>query len=209
MAEAPRGFEVVFKKAFGSQELTSIPVEAGDSQNVDVEVKLPQGVPAGKYQVLVTAAAAGATATQELLLDVVGQPELNVGGPDGRLSAEIEAGGEGQITVLVFNEGSAEARNVEFSASTPAGWEVAFEPERIDLLPAGERTEVTARITPAERALAGDYVVTVRARGEGASDSGEFRVTLLTSTVWGIVGVLIVAAAVVVLGLAVARYGRR
>lgn len=44
---------------------------------------------------------------------------------------------------------------------------------------------------------------------EGASDSAEFRVTVLTSTLWGLVGVALIAIAVVGVGMAVMRFGRR
>ncbi len=64
-------------------------------------------------------------------------------------------------------------------------------------------------MTPSDKAIAGDYVVSVRANGDGASDSASFRVTVLTSTMWGIAGLGIIGAAVVVLAFAVTRYGRR
>jgi uncharacterized membrane protein len=65
-------------------------------------------------------------------------------------------------------------------------------------------------IKPAEKAVAGDYEITVRARPEaGSSESTDFRITVRTSTVWGIVGVAIIAVAVFIVGLAVTRFGRR
>jgi uncharacterized membrane protein len=44
---------------------------------------------------------------------------------------------------------------------------------------------------------------------EGASESTEFRVTVLTSTLWGLVGVALIAVAVFGVGMAVMRFGRR
>jgi uncharacterized membrane protein len=53
-------------------------------------------------------------------------------------------------------------------------------------------------------------MVTVSARPEdGNSESADFRITVLTSTLWGVAGVALIAVAVVVVGLAVARFGRR
>ena len=53
-------------------------------------------------------------------------------------------------------------------------------------------------------------MVTLRAQSENApSESAEFRVTVLTSTMWGMVGIGLIAVAVVVVGLAVMRFGRR
>ena len=98
---------------------------------------------------------------------------------------------------------------MKFSSSQPNDWKVTFQPESIDALPPNQRQEVTAMLTPSSKAIAGDYMVTLRANGDGASESSEFRVTVETSTIWGIVGLVVIAASVVVLSLAVMRFGRR
>ena len=86
---------------------------------------------------------------------------------------------------------------------------VEFDPKEIDAVDPQQTQKINVRITPSQQAIAGDYMVTVRASGSGASESRDFRVTVTTSTLWGIVGIGVVAAAVVVLGAAVTRYGRR
>ena len=63
---------------------------------------------------------------------------------------------------------------------------------------------------PAARAIAGDYQTTIRANSTGGqSESANFRITVLTSTVWGAVGIGVIAAALLVVVFAVARFGRR
>ncbi len=112
--------------------------------------------------------------------------------------------------MIVRNTGTAPARAIEMSASEPAGWTVAFDPQLIGEIPAGEQVEVTAQIRPGDKALNGDYIVTVRAKPEGSTTkSAEFRITVLTSTLWGVVGVALIAVAVGVVALAVLRFGRR
>ncbi len=64
-------------------------------------------------------------------------------------------------------------------------------------------------MTPADKAITGDYMVTVRAEGAGISDSSEFRVTVKTSTAWGIAGLGIIGASLLAFGASVARFGRR
>jgi uncharacterized membrane protein len=87
---------------------------------------------------------------------------------------------------------------------------VEFDPERIDEIPTGQQVEVTMKVRPSEQAIAGDYMITVRARPEdGATESAEFRITVKTSTMWGLVGVALIAVAVFVVALAVMRFGRR
>ena len=48
-----------------------------------------------------------------------------------------------------------------------------------------------------------------RANAKGESSNADFRITVTTSTLWGIVGVGIIAVALLVLLGAVARFGRR
>jgi uncharacterized membrane protein len=209
LAQAPAGFEVTFKQRYGSQELTSLPVAAGKTENITVSVSPAENTPAGQYPVLIRAASESATGDAQLLMDVTGRPTLSLSGPEGRLSGEAVAGEQRSFTFTLANTGTAAARSVSMSASPPSGWTVTFEPDEIDELQPGQRVEVSVGITPSDKAIAGDYVVPVRANGDGVSDNASFRVTVTTSTVWGIVGLGVIAAAVVVLAVAVTRYGRR
>jgi uncharacterized membrane protein len=57
--------------------------------------------------------------------------------------------------------------------------------------------------------LAGDYIATVRAASRGETNSAQFRVSVTTSTMWGVAGVGIIGAALLIMVGAVARFGRR
>ncbi|HDN79873.1 MAG TPA: hypothetical protein ENG33_05350 [Chloroflexi bacterium] len=208
VAEAPKGFLVKFKSI--GKEVTSLPLKANSSEHIDVEVELFTEVPAGTYPITVRAEGGEAQASLTLTAEVTGRPRLSVTAPDGRLSGQAYAGRESSLKVIVQNNGTAPALNVELSASEPSGWSVEFEPSKITEIPPGKQVEVTAKIRPAEKAVAGDYIVTIRAKPEGgASESADFRITVLTSTLWGVVGVGIIAVAVGVVALAVIRFGRR
>jgi len=209
VSEAPPGFQVTFKERYGSQELTSLPLKAGEKKDLSVSVKAPENAQAGQYPVRVGAAGGNASAETQLVLDITGQPQLSLAGPGGRLSGDATAGEQRSFNFTVEKRGTAPARAVKFSASPPSGWKVEFSPEEIAELPAGETAEVAVNMTPSDQAIAGDYVVSVRANGDGASDNASFRVTVRTSTIWGVTGLGVIAAAVVVLGFAVTRYGRR
>ena len=77
------------------------------------------------------------------------------------------------------------------------------------MLEAGATQELTAYVTPSEEALSGDYALTLTASNSETSDSTEFRVTVKTETLWGVVGVLLILAAVAGLGYVFRKYGRR
>ena len=208
-ADAPPGFRISFTEAFGARELTSLPVPAGGNKEIDVGVEVPRDTASGTYAITARGQAEGVQAVQQMSLEIAGRPTLSVTGPDGRVSGGAVAGEETPIEVVIKNTGNAPALNVAVSSSPPTGWTIAFNPTRLPDLPAGGEAKVSALVTPSPRASAGDYMVNVSANGESVLSSQDFRVSVRTSTRWGIIGMAIIAAAVVILGLAVVRYGRR
>jgi uncharacterized membrane protein len=208
VAETPGGVQVDFK--LSGQDVTNIPLAANESKGLSIEVKTFPDMPAGTYPINVLAQSGEVQAQATLTAEVTGQAELTVTAPDGRLSGQAYVGKMTPLKIIVQNTGSAPARNIALSANQPSGWQVEFEPKQITEVPAGKQIEVTANIQPADQAIAGDYVITVHARPEDSSTkSADFRITVLTSTLWGVVGVGLIAVAVVVVGLAVSRFGRR
>ncbi len=208
-ADVPRNFEASFTEAYGSQELSSIPIEAGQSKDIKLHVRPPSTVDAGHYPIGVTVSAEDTSAKTELAMDLVGQPRLQVSGREGLVSARAEAGVQSSIPVVVVNDGSAPAEHVELAASAPTGWKVEFEPKVIERIEPGKTSEVQALVTPTAKSLAGDYMTNVRATSRGESASTQFRVTVQTSTMWGMAGAGIIGAALLIMVGAVARFGRR
>lgn len=209
-AEAPEGFEVVFKQSTGTQEFTSLSVEAGRTQNINIEVRPPRDLVAGQYPVVVTAQAEQASAQLVLTAEVTGRPELSLTTEDGRLSGRVYSGKSTSLRILLRNTGTAEAQNVRLESTPPSRWNVTFSPDVIASLMPQQQVEVTVSIRPADQAVAGDYMLALRAVPEnGSRASADFRITLLTSTAWGVVGLVLIAAALGVVALAVARFGRR
>jgi uncharacterized membrane protein len=207
-ANTPPGFQAAFK--LSGKDVTNVPLAANENKSISVEVQAFGEVPAGDYPVTVVAQGGDVQAETTVTAEVTGQSQLNVTGPDGRLSGEAFAGDTTPLKLVVQNTGSAPAHNIELSATSPNGWQVDFEPKQLAELPAGEQVEVTAHVQPSEQAVAGDYVITMRAQPEeGAAKSTEYRVTVLTSTMWGVAGLGLIAVAVVMVGLAVMRFGRR
>jgi len=208
-AEAPNNFETSFTEAYGTQELSAIPIEAGQSKDIKLKVRPPSSIDAGHFPVTVTVKAEDASARADLALDVVGQPQLQVAGRDGLLSARAVAAKQSSVPIVVTNTGTAPAENVTLNASAPTGWKIAFEPKAIERLVPGKEAEVQALITPSEKSLAGDYMVSVKANSRGESASSQFRITVATSTVWGMAGAGVIGVALLLMLGAVARFGRR
>jgi uncharacterized membrane protein len=208
--DATINFQVTFTEAYGTQQLTSIPIEAGKSKDIEAAVALPRDTPAGEYKLALHAKSEAASADLDLTITLIGQARLALAGEGGRLSGEAYAGQDSQLTVVAKNDGSERARDIEFSATAPEGWKTSFDPKELPELDAGKSQSIKVTLTPASRAIAGDYQTTIRASSAGGlSESANFRITVLTSTVWGAVGIGVIAIALLVVVFAVARFGRR
>jgi uncharacterized membrane protein len=208
-AQAPQNFETNFTEQYGSQELSSIPVDAGSAKSVKLKVRPPSNVAAKRYPITAKASAEDASAEATLAIEISGQPRLQLAGRNDVLSGRAEAGKEASMPLIVANTGTAPADEIEVTASAPSGWKITFEPKKIDRIAPGETKEVQALVTPPEKAIAGDYAPTFNVASRGETASQQFRITVATSTIWGIVGAGIIAIALLIMVGAVARFGRR
>jgi len=130
---------------------------------------------------------------------------------EGRLNTKATAGEDNPIPVIIENRGTATLKKITFSTEKPAGWSIAFNPETIDTLTPGAKQEVEVNIKPSRKTIAGDYAVTLKIDEESmlAYDRLDLRVTVLTPTLWGWVGVGIVVAIIAGLAIIFMRLGRR
>jgi uncharacterized membrane protein len=209
-AQAPQNFEATFTEQYGSQELNSVPVDAGQSKTVKLKVRPPSTANASRYPISIKATAEDATAETTVAAEITGQPRLTLTGRDGMLSGDGVAGKEVSYPLTVTNTGSAPAEEVELTSSPPgAGWKIDFDPKTVDRIAQNQNKEVQVRVTPPEKAIAGDYAPTFTASSRGETASTQFRVRVGTSTQWGLIGIGIVALALLIMLAAVARFGRR
>jgi uncharacterized membrane protein len=207
--QAPKNFDASFTEEYGTQEVNAVPIDAGQSKNVKLKVTPPNTAAAGNYKVAARVSAEDTSATAELGLNITGQPKLSISGREGLVSTRASAGKQTPVPIVITNTGTAPADDVDLSGSAPSGWKVDFNPKSVDRIAPNASKEVQALITPTDKAIAGDYVTTISASARGESASTDFRVTVTTSTMWGIAGVGIIGIALLVMVGAVARFGRR
>jgi len=163
----------------------------------------------GDYTAMFEAVSGDVRETIELTARVSAKYGFAMRTPTLRLNADVTAGDDNHLTVLLVNSGSAPVENVSLTSSKPEGWRITYEPDKIDSVAPGTTEEVDVIITPPKRTIAGDWPITLQARSEQASDSLQLRATVLTSTIWGVVGILIVVMVVAGVGLLFWRLGRR
>lgn len=207
-ADQPTNMQVRFESA--GQTVTELQLAANESKNLTVVAEPLITLEAGRYDFRIYARSGDVEAAMDLAADVVGEGRLSITTPDGRLSGQATAGQNNPLKIILKNTGTAPLQGIELSSIEPTGWSVTFEPKEIVEIPAGQQVEVTATIKPAEKAVAGDYLLTIKARPvESKEQSAEFRITVVTSTLWGVAGIALIAVAVAAVGMAVSRFGRR
>ena len=120
------------------------------------------------------------------------------------------AGEDNFFSLAIGNLGTGAIDDIKFSTTKPDGWTVEFTPEKIDRLEAIDEQTVDVNIIPAAKAIAGDYMISLRASGEQTSaDEIDIRVTVESPTIWGWVGVIIILIVVIVLVVIFMRFSRR
>lgn len=207
-ARGPQGWLIEARPRTQEQAAT-VTVEAGATSSIVVEVDPPDDAVADVYPILVRAVGGGRTAETELRVEITGNFAITFTTPDERLNAEVTTGGTTDVPVVIRNDGTAPLVGITLTATPPSGWDVSFRPESIDQLAPGQTLQAVATIRPSEDAVAGDYVVTMRAEVAETRDEIELRTTVKTSSLWGVVGILLIVGALGGLGLVFRRYGRR
>lgn len=208
-AQAPAGWQVSFQPSGESTQVASIEVAAASSEGLTVSATPPENVEAGDYTIPISATSASDTLETELTVTITGTYALELSTPSGLLSFDAHANRESDVTLSITNNSNVDLQNITLTSSAPTDWTVTFDESSIEVLEAGATQEITAHVTPGDSAMTGDYVTTITASCSETSDTAEFRVSVKTDTIWGIVAIVIILALVAGVGAVFKKYGRR
>lgn len=206
-SSAGKGWQVTFKS--GSDTITSVKLEPNESKDITVDVKPPEDVEAGTYKIPIKAQTSDTSAELNLEAVITGTYKMELTTPTGNLSTDITAGREKVVDLVIKNTGSAPLTDISITAEAPPNWETEFDQSTIAQLNPGDSKTIKARIKASDEAIAGDYVVNFTAKTPETSSEAVFRVSVKTSTLWGIVAVLIILGVAGGLYYLVKKYGRR
>ncbi len=218
-ATAPNGFTYQISRTYGGG--ANIDVVQLDPTKAYPETIKVTVVPyswlaltPGEYKITVEAASGKITGSIELKAVVTAVYKFNLEPPQGLLNTQVTAGKDNYLSCKVTNTGTVALDKINFSESVrggPSGWSVTFDPKTIDSLPVDGEREVQVNIKPPEKTIAGDYQINIKATTESnnASNNFDLRVTVLTPTIWGWVGIAIVVIVIIGLVAMFWRLGRR
>ncbi|MGA2368693.1 MAG: NEW3 domain-containing protein [Dehalococcoidia bacterium] len=218
-ATVPDGFTYSIYPGYGeSQEIAAIRLDGtkgyGDTVKLNVNPFTTKAPPVGEYPIVFKASSGDVSASIDLKGIVTANYDMKMATPDGRLNTEATSGQDNNMTIQLTNTGSGDLENVNITCAAsdhPSGWIVTCKPDKLDLFKSGDTKEIQATIRPSDKAISGDYMVTVQAQPDSkyAFANLQIRVTVLTPTIWGWVGVGIVILVVLALAVIFMRFGRR
>ena len=209
---APSGWVVTFLPNQYSTTVIS-GIEMGPysvNPGLVAEVYVPSDAKPGIYNLTLTVTAAGHSVSIPLTATVTGTSSFSLSTPGGLLSLSAQAGRTATATVVVTNTGTEPIASITLIAVQPSSdWVVRLSPSTIQSLQPGENATVTMYVTPPPNAIPGVYSLTVNAYSTQApSQSLNFLVTVTKQTYWGIVGVIVIVAAIAALIAVFWRFGR-
>ena len=130
-----------------------MPVKAGATEDVTLEVKPNASVVAGTYPVSVAVLSGEDTAKARVALEITGSPNLSLQGPQQRLSGDAVAGETKTFPFTVTSTGSADATEIKMVSSPPRNWKVTFDPETLRPWPPAASRPSMSRSPRAKRRL--------------------------------------------------------
>jgi len=209
----PKDWVTAIQPQYDGKEISAIRLKSFQSYPEKVKViaaPFPWALPEpGEYVMTLEASSGDIRETIELKVIVTAKYEVDFYTETGRLNTEATAGEENHVAIKLRNSGSADIESITFTSTKPEGWVITFNPEKVDVLEPELAQDVDVVIKPPSKAIAGDYSITLRADSEEISDKLELRVTVLTPTIWGWVGIAIVLVVIAGLAILFRQLGRR
>ncbi len=213
---APQGWEVYMTPQFEKEKhISAIDIKPGTVAFGD-KTRLVARAPfwplpePGDYKIILDVVSGDLKGSVELKAVITAVYNLILLPSGERYDTKAKAGRDNYFSLEVGNLGTAPIDKVNFSSDKPAGWSIELTPDQVDSVEALGSQTVEINIKPPPETIAGDYMVSLRASGaQATSQKMDIRVTVETPTVWGWVGVGIIA--IVVMGLVVIfmRFSRR
>lgn len=216
ITEAPPGWEVYFTPQFEKEKrVSAIALKPGSVAFSD-KTRMVARAPfwplpePGDYTITLEVVSGDLKDTIDITAVITASYNLLLAPAGDRYDTKAKAGRDNYFSIQVGNLGTAPIDKVTFSPDSPEGWSVKFSPEQVDTLEPFGTQVVEMNIKPPPETIAGDYLISVRASGvQKTSEKINIRVTVETPTIWGWIGVIIIA--VVIMGLVVIfmRFSRR
>jgi len=163
----------------------------------------------GEYPITVSVTSGEVTGSIELTAVVTATYIMALAPTEERYDTPATAGRDNYFSVELQNNGSAAIDDIAFSSQKPTGWTIEFSPDKVDSLAAFDSQIIEINMKPPAKTIAGDYQISLTAKGKQISGDMNIRVSVETPTIWGWVGVAIIVVVIAGLIYVFMRFSRR
>jgi len=189
----------------------ALPYQTAPVTKIDISVSPPYWLlpEPGEYHITVGATSGEVSGTIDLTAVVTSTYIMALAPAEERYNTTATAGRDNYFSINVQNNGSASIDDIVFSSNKPGGWTIEFSPKEIGSVAAQDSQTVEVNIKPPAKTIAGDYQISLTAKGKQISDDMDIRVSVETPTIWGWVGVAIIVVVIAGLIYIFMRFSRR
>jgi uncharacterized membrane protein len=207
----PQGWSVSFTPAYETVSVRSLEFSPSENQVVVAKITSPQGALPGTYTVEIAAETDEFKDMVSLNVFLVGKYDLKISPSNNLASFDLIQGESHAFSFYVNNTGTASLADLAIFSDKPSDWDISFEANTIPTLAGSAFKEVRAVLVAPKDTIPGDYLVTIYSSVSdlGISANLNYRVTVKGSVEWGFVGLGIILALVLLVGLIYWRMGRR
>ena len=207
--QPPTAWTAVFKS--GSTEVTTLYLYSGNTSALTLAVTPPSTVGVGSYLIPVQVKSENGAILDELNLTTTITGSYDISLTLSTYLTSTNSGGTASFTATVTNSGYSTLTGVVVDITLPeSDWTSTITPVQVGTLGPKESASFTVSVKTTDNTVSGDYMVTAQGSSDQASsDSSQVRVTVSTSTSWGIYGVGIAAVFIVALVLVFRKFKRR
>jgi len=210
----PKGWNTEFITNNNEDErLSSLMLAAGEEQAFTIKVKPFQNATSGIYPITVAAVNGNRAVSRQLEVDINSNLEnaelLKVDPSPNELT--LNPGGSSEVRVNVENRGNEALKDVTLEINEVTGITNQIQGfGTIDELEAGESKSIPVQITANANAGSGIKEIFIRAKsGDIVSSEKSIKVNVEKSSSSGLLGIALLAFAVIVLVFVVRKFGRR
>jgi uncharacterized membrane protein len=210
-ATGPDGWYVSIAPSYQESEITAVKLVPGTKESLKITARPLIKQDPGEYDVTIK------VKNEDLKLEaettfkaiITSTYDFTLTSKTGMLNTKATSGKNNPYIIVLANTGSADIENIALKADAPEKWIIKFEPEKIETFKSEETKEIKVTITPPDKTIAGDYLLTFSVNSENVSKNIDVRVTVETPSIWGWVGIGIIVIVVIGVAIIFARLGRR
>ena len=211
IATGPEGWYVMIAPSYQESEISAVKMAPAKKETLKITaIPLIKQDP-GEYDITITAKNEDLKLEEQTTFKAIitSTYDFTFTSKTGMLNTKATSGKNNPFIIVLTSTGSADIENIALKADAPEKWIVKFEPAKIETFKSADTKEITVTITPPDKTIAGDYMLTFSANSENSSKNIDIRVTVETPSIWGWVGIGIIVIVVIGVAIIFAKLGRR